>query len=137
MRLPDYDDLKIAHLFDTMHITKNVTKTLWKIIDGAHDRDKIEKNCVDIERLNHAMKSVIGRSIKYGGLNYNNIPWLLTEQQSNNIKEVIRRIKVTTGFASNINNILTKKGDFNGVKTHDWHTFIKVIFWYTFLYVIA
>ena len=32
-----------------------------------------------------------------------------------------------TGFSSNIQNILTKKGDFGGVKTHDWHTFIKVI----------
>jgi hypothetical protein len=31
------------------------------------------------------------------------------------------------GFSSNIQNILTKKGDFGGVKTHDWHTCIKVI----------
>jgi len=30
-------------------------------------------------------------------------------------------------FSSNIKNILTKKGEFGGVKTHDWHTFIKVI----------
>ena len=53
---------------------------------------------------------------------------LITEQQSNDVKEVIRRIKFPAGFASNINNILTKKGDFSGVKTHDWHTFVKVIF---------
>ena len=31
------------------------------------------------------------------------------------------------GFLSNIQNILIKKGDFGGVKTHDLHTFIKVI----------
>jgi hypothetical protein len=31
------------------------------------------------------------------------------------------------GFSLNIQNILTKKGDFGRVKTHDWHTFIKVI----------
>jgi hypothetical protein len=55
------------------------------------------------------------------------IPWLFTEQQRNVVKEVIRKIKFPTGFASNINNILTKKGEFGGVKTHDWHTFIKVI----------
>jgi hypothetical protein len=30
-------------------------------------------------------------------------------------------------FASNIKNILMKKGEFGGVETHDWHTFIKVI----------
>jgi hypothetical protein len=29
MKLPYYKDLKIVHLFDTMHIGKNVTKTLW------------------------------------------------------------------------------------------------------------
>jgi hypothetical protein len=31
------------------------------------------------------------------------------------------------GFSLDTQNILTKKGDFGGVKTHDWHTFIKVI----------
>jgi hypothetical protein len=51
----------------------------------------------------------------------------LIEKQSNDVKEVIQRITFLIGFASNINNILTKKGEFGGVKTHDWHTFIKVI----------
>ena len=94
----------------------------------AHDRDKIDKKCADIEKSNHVMKSVIDRSNKNGGRNYNNIPWLLIEQQRNDVKEVVRRIKFRTGFASNINNILMKKGDFSGVKTHDCHTFVKVIF---------
>jgi hypothetical protein len=40
------------------------------------------------------------------------------------------------GFASNIKNILTKKGEFGGVKTHDWHTFIEVIILvYIFIYI--
>jgi hypothetical protein len=56
-----------------------------------------------------------------------NLPWSLTEQQRNGVKEAIQRIKFPTGFCSNIKNILTKKGEFDGVKTHDWHTFIKVI----------
>ena len=29
MRFPYYEEIKIAHLFDTMHIGKNVTETLW------------------------------------------------------------------------------------------------------------
>jgi hypothetical protein len=29
MRLPYYKNLKIVHLFDRMHIGKNVTETLW------------------------------------------------------------------------------------------------------------
>ena len=66
------------------------------------------------------MRSVIRYSnISDGVLDRNNLPWLLTEQQRNDVKEVIQRIKFPTGFTSNINNILTKKGEFSGVKTHD------------------
>jgi hypothetical protein len=57
----------------------------------------------------------------------NSLPWLLIEQQRNVVKEVIEKIKFPMGFPSNINNILTKKGEIVGVKTHDWHSFIKLI----------
>ena len=36
-----------------------------------------------------------------------------------------------------IQKILTKKGDFGGVKTHDWHTFIKVIFIRLYIYLLV
>jgi hypothetical protein len=124
MKLPYYKHLKIVNLFDTMHIGKNVTEALWGIIDGRRDKEKIVKNCNNIRESNHAMQSVI-RSNNDGV--QNNLPWLLTEQQSNGVKEVIQKIKFPTGFCSNIKNILMKKGEFGGVKTHDWHTFIKVI----------
>jgi hypothetical protein len=83
------------------------------------------------------MQSVIRYSNRsYGVLDRNNLPWLLTEKQINDVKEVIQRIKFPTFFSSNINNILTKKGEFGGVKTHDWHTFIKVIILvYIFIYI--
>jgi hypothetical protein len=29
MRFPYYEEINIAHLFDTMHIGKNVAETLW------------------------------------------------------------------------------------------------------------
>ena len=44
---------------------------------------------------------------------------MLTEQESNVVKEVMRKIKFPTGFSSNMNNIITKKDDFAGVKTHN------------------
>jgi hypothetical protein len=87
-------------------------------------KKKIVKICNDIRESNHAMQSVIlsnNDGVK------NNLPWLLTEQQRNGVKEVIQKIKFPTGFCSNIKNILTKKGEFGGVKTHDWNTLIKVI----------
>jgi len=47
-----------------------------------------------------------------------------------------QRIKFPTAFSSNIKNILMKKDKFCGVKTHDWHTFIKVILLvYIFIYI--
>ena len=79
-RLPYYEDLKIAHLFDTMHIGKNVIEMLWRIIDGAHDRDKIVKIRADIDKLNHAMKRVIDWSNNNGGQNYNNIHMVINRK---------------------------------------------------------
>ena len=86
------------------------------MIYGGRDKEKNVKKCIDIQEANHVMQSVI-RSNWYG--DWNNLPWLLREQQSNDVKEVIQRIKFSIGFSSNINNILTKKGEFGGVKTHD------------------
>jgi hypothetical protein len=73
------------------------------------------------------LQSVIINSNGDGREQNTSLPWLLMEQYRNIVKEVIRKIRFPTGFLSNIQNILTKKGDFGGVKTHDWHTFIKVI----------
>ena len=125
-RLPYYEHLQITHLFDTMHIGKNVTKMIWRTLDGRSDKDKIGKICSDIAEANHALQSVIISNVGNGNRNIS-LPWLLMEQQSNAIKQVIQKIRFPTGFSSNIKNILTQKGDFGGVKIHDWHTFIKVI----------
>jgi hypothetical protein len=147
-RLPYYEHLLVVHLFDTMHIGKNVAETLWRILDGRSDKEKIVKICNDIHESNHAMKDIIEHLNNDGDqINIRSLPWLLTEQQSKAVKEVIQKIKFPTGFCSNMKNILTRKGDFGGVKTHDWHVFIKVIiflvyilvyyniacFWFTFL----
>jgi hypothetical protein len=59
MRLPYYEEIKIVHLFDTTHIRKNVTETLWRTIDDRRDKEKIVKFCTDIQEANHAMQSVI------------------------------------------------------------------------------
>ena len=58
-RFPYYEHLQIAHLFDTMHIRKNVTENLWRILDGRSEKENIFKFCKDIQEGNHAMKDVI------------------------------------------------------------------------------
>ena len=69
------------------------------------------------------------RSNKNGDqIDTSTLSWLLSEQQINAIKEVIKKIRFLTGFAVNINNVISNKSEFGrGLKTHDWHTFIKVI----------
>ena len=44
---------------------------------------------------------------------------MFTEKQINVVKEFMRKIKFPTGFCANMKNIITKKGDFAGVKMHD------------------
>ena len=77
------------HLFDTMHIGKNVIETLWKILDKRCDKEKLGKICSDIHDSNHAMKNIIESNSNGDRINASALPWLLTEQQSNSIKEVI------------------------------------------------
>jgi hypothetical protein len=95
---------------------------LWKTLDGRTGKERIGKICCDIQETNHALQSVIINSNGDSREHNTSLPWLLTEQQRNIVKEVIQKIRFPTGFSSNIQNILTKKGDFGGVKTHEWHT---------------
>ena len=71
---------------------------IWWTLDGRYDKDKIGKICSDIAEANRALQSVI---ISNAGNGYRNIslPWLLTKQQSNDIKEVIQKIRFSTGFS--------------------------------------
>ena len=126
-RLPYYEHLQIDHLFDTMHIRKNVIETLWRILELRSDKEKNVKFCKGIQEGNHAMKDIIQFHSNSDQININPIPWMFMEQQSNVVKEVMWKIKFPTVFCANLKNIITKKGDFVGVKTHDWHVIIKVI----------
>ena len=74
-----YEHLKIAHMFDTMHIRNNVTETLWRILDIRRDKEKNVKICNDIKESNHAIKYVIQLHRNGYQININALPWLLTE----------------------------------------------------------
>ena len=111
-----------------MHIRKNVTETLWRILDGRSEKEKILKMCNDIQEANyHAMKDVIQFHSNADQINIKSLPSMLMGKQINVVKEVMWKIKFPTRFFVNMKNIITKKGDFVGVKTHDWHIFTKVI----------
>ena len=126
-RYPYYEHLQIAHMFDIMHIGKSVTEKLWLLLELRTEKYKIVKVCKHIQEVNHAMKHTIQFHSNGDQININSIPWMFMEQQSNVVKEVMWKIKFPTRFCANLKNIITKKGDFAGVKTQDWHIFMKVI----------
>ena len=74
-----------------MHIGKNVTEKLCKILDGRCDKEKLAKICSKKLDSNHAMKNIIESNSNGDQINASALPWLLTEQQSNVIKEVIQK----------------------------------------------
>ena len=88
-RLPYYEHLQIAHLFVTMHIGKNVTKKLWKLMELRREKYKVVKSCKNIQESNHAMKDIIQFHSNRDQVNINSISWMFTEQQSNVVKEVM------------------------------------------------
>ena len=85
-RFPYYEHLQISNFFDTIYIEKNVTETLWRILDGRSDKETIVKIFKDIQEGNHAMKDVIQIHINKNQINIKSLPWMLMERQSNDVK---------------------------------------------------
>ena len=81
-----------------MHIGKNVTETLWQLLELRREKYKFVKVWKDIQESNHAKKYVIQFHTNREQVNINSIPWMFTEQQSNVVKEVMWKIKFPTGF---------------------------------------
>ena len=109
------------------------------MLDGRRDREKIAKICTNIHESNHALKAFIESNNNGDHINTSALRWLLMEFQSDAFKEVIKKVKFPIGFSTNISTLLSKKGDFGlGLKTHDWHTFLKVshVFYLQYIYKI-
>ena len=93
-RFPYYEHLQIVHLFDTMHIGKNTTELLWRILDGRIDKERIGNICSDIQEANHTLQSVIINSNGDGRQVNISLPWCLTEQPRN----IEKRSSEKSGF---------------------------------------
>ena len=77
-RLSYYEHLPIVHLVDAMHMGKNVTETLWKILDGRHDKGKLVRICNEIDESNHVLNFFLESNSNGNYINMSSIPWLLT-----------------------------------------------------------
>ena len=78
-------------LFEAMHIGKNVTETLCKILDGRCDKEKMVKFFNDIDESNHALNFFLESNSNGNQINTSVIPWLLTQQQTNAIFEALEK----------------------------------------------
>ena len=78
-RFPYYEHLQISHMFDTMHIRKNVTETLWQILDGRSEKERIVKIFKYIQEGKHGMKDIIQFHSNKDQININSLPWMLME----------------------------------------------------------
>jgi hypothetical protein len=79
-RLPYYKHLQVAHVFDTMHISKNVIESLWRMLDERSNKDKNFKVCSDIQENNHAMQNLIQYSSSDGQVD--NLLWLFKSRKT-------------------------------------------------------
>ena len=61
------------------------------MLDGRRDREQIAKICTDIHESNHALKASIESNSNGDYINTSALPWLLTEHQSDALKEVIKK----------------------------------------------
>ena len=87
---PYYEHLGIAHMFDTMHIEKNISGKLWILLELNREKEKIVEFCKDIQEGNRAMKDVIKLHSNGVQINIKSLPWILTKQQSNFVKELMK-----------------------------------------------
>ena len=76
-------------MFDTIHIRKNVSRTLRRILDLRSNKEEIVKICNDIPEANHAMKDAIQLHSNRDKININLLPWFLTHKQSNFVKQIL------------------------------------------------
>ncbi|XP_057842572.2 uncharacterized protein LOC131051993 [Cryptomeria japonica] len=121
-KLDYYENLPIAHLFDTMHIGKNVAECLWKHLNGTNLEAQIKL------RKDLQVVSVMPNMWLHENNSYNHAPWTFTSKEKENIIDTMKSIRFPSGFGATLKNLFTRDGsEFSGLKTHDWHNWIKYV----------
>lgn len=119
-----WKDLKITHLLDPMHIFKNVAHSLWKHLVGLKDSEGAR---ADLKYHNYKPTLWPIVDDESGKTTYMPAPWVLTKQEINTVNERMRSIRTPTGYGASLQNMFTMDDTaLSGLKTHDWHNFMKV-----------
>jgi hypothetical protein len=128
--LPYWEDLKINHLLDPMHIFKNVATTVWEHMMGVRDSLAIR---MDLQCCGK-MPSAWPVERKNGQVILPRAPWTLTRSEMRDVKEMITTIRTPTGYMRCLRGAFSKqrrKGveQLAGLKSHDWHKMLQVRNW--------
>jgi hypothetical protein len=120
-KLEYYEHLPIAHLFDTMHIGKNVAECLWKHLNGNNSEAQLKV------RKDLQVANIMPNMWLHENNSYVHAPWIFTLEERENMINTMKSIRFPSGFGATLKNLFTRDGsEFSGLKTHDWHNWIKV-----------
>jgi len=123
--LPYYEDLPIFHMFDTMHIGNNFFVCLYNMLfekNSVHGRKlnklQVRMDLKEVGRMPHLWPDDNG--------NFADDPWSLSKEGKGQMIKSIKSVRFPTSFGVNFKKVFTKGNELIGMKTHDWHNFLRV-----------
>ncbi|MCO5612632.1 hypothetical protein L7F22_066901 [Adiantum nelumboides] len=116
-----------------MHIFKNVGHSLWQHLVGFKDTAAARN---DLKNQNSKPNLWLLSDETGRETTYEPAPWVLTAKEVQTINRRIQLIRTPTRYGAFCRNMFTLDDkSLSGLKTHDWHNFVKVRFsqfsWFT------
>ena len=105
LTLPYWENLKIQHLLDPMHVFKNVGQAIWDHIMGRKDSLSVREDMRAIRRLQPSASPRMGPS---GRMILLKGPWILLRVEQERIKGVMASIRTPTGYMRSLKGAFTK-----------------------------
>jgi hypothetical protein len=125
--LPYWENLKVNHLLDPMHIFVNVASNLWDHLTGSKDSVEIWQDLQCTGR----MRSVWPIEKCNGQITLPPAPWCMSKDEEKDVKQVITKFRTPTGYMRCLKGAFSKikrRGveQLSGLKSHDWHKMLPV-----------
>ena len=112
-------------MFDTIHIGKNVSYCLYNMLFEKSSKPgkplnklQVRMDLKEAGRMPHLWPDDDG--------NFVDDPWSLTKEGKGQKIKSIKSVRFPIGFGVNFKKAFTKGNELAGIKTHDWHNFLRV-----------
>ena len=112
-------------MFDTMHIGKNVSSCLYNMLFEKSSKPgkplnklQVRMDLKEAGRMPHHWPDDDG--------NFVDNPWSLTKEGKGEMIKSIKSVRFPTSFGVNFKKEFTKGNELDGMKTHDWHNFLRM-----------